>query len=159
MGCKKGGSSSNSPTSPSNSSKLSGGRTGTITRPNGLGTIQLTCTVGVTNSSGGDELSGTMTLSGASGSTTAAVRGVTAGNDSLGYKIYMQVSEATPPGPCKVTGNSATGGAGDPFPSPFTTITVPALTIAYVADCRGVIAGGTQQTNVNETVQLTLTKQ
>ena len=157
--CSGGSASANSPTSPSNTGKIEGGWVGTLTRPNGLPSIALRWDVGVFNSSSGDQLTGTMTLTGPGVSTTLMAVGNTAGNDKQGYSIYMSFRETTPPGSCKVVGATSAAGGGDRFPGPYTQIAVPAFKISYVADCRGLFDGATPQTFVEETVQLSLTRQ
>jgi len=67
---------------------------------------------------------------------------------TLRYKIGLSQSERRLPPE-----------GGDRFPGPYTQIAVPAFKISYVADCRRLFDGATPQTFVEETVQLSLTRQ
>jgi hypothetical protein len=157
-GCKGGGNGNeaNSPVGPSNSSKVQGGWTGTLTRPGGQ-VLQVRWDVGISSGSNGDELTGTVTLTGPSASTTAAARGLTGGNDKSGYNLHLQWSDMTPPAACSVKASSTTQ-SGDPYPSPYTTITA-SLQVFVNGDCRGIFDGATTPfANITETARLSLTK-
>lgn len=156
IGCKSGSNSANSPTSPSNSSNVQGGWTGTLTRPNGLLSISLKWEAQIVSGANSDYLAGPITFTGTGASVTSRGEGQSGGNDEIGYKMYFAVQEATPPSSCKIIGYPS---SAEPYVAPYTTITVSAFNITYVADCRGLFDGATQQTNLSETVRLVLTKQ
>jgi len=148
-GCKKSGSSSsNSPLNPGGS-PLPGIWTGTVVRPGGQAPLSVSWDSGLNSYT----MSGTLTLTRGNVSATTSGQGSVAGNDSSGYTIYMSF-QSNGSG-CTVRGNTEGGGAGDPFPQPYKTITVPAFSISYVA-CQELL--GTNNPFVQETVQLNLTK-
>jgi hypothetical protein len=150
FGCK-GSNSANSPVAPG-STTLLGVWTGTVTRPGGsvlsvrwetpnLNDFSLTGPLTLTNSATG-------------GSVTVTGQGNTAGNDRSGYTIHMSLqTDAVFPN-CTVRGNTSSPQGGDPFPSPYRSISVPAFSISYFG-CEAFLG----QNNVQETVQLNLTKQ
>jgi hypothetical protein len=149
-GCRK---DSNSPVSPDSTARQ-GGWTGIITRPGGQPPI--TAMWDPTQSA--DGLSGPMTLTSGGISIIVTARGGTSGNDSVGHRIHTSFMDAAGgnaalPG-CTVRGNTNGPQEGDPFPSPYTTITVPAFSITYNS-CPGFVQGNFLQ----EIVQITLTKQ
>jgi hypothetical protein len=155
-----GNNSSNSPTSPSGAASTVGTWTGTITRPGGLAPI--TVQWEVTTTSGG--LSGPVTLTNGSATAKTTGKGNTAGNDKNGYTIHMEFSSNAGDSPgfpnCTIRGNTTGPQSGDPFPSPYAAITVPAFSISYNS-CRGFIDTGYSDPLANflqETVQLTLHK-
>jgi hypothetical protein len=168
LGCG-GGSSSNSPTAPSGSggtSAVTGGWTGTITRPGGLGTLSLRWEA-ATDPAVDYRIAGPMTLTNGGTSVTVPAQGNTAGNDRNGYSIHMSFNSelgSTSPDPavCTVRGNSApVRQEGDPFPQPYRTISVPTFQISY-SGCRGLVDTGysSPQSNfLQENVQLSLQKQ
>jgi hypothetical protein len=157
-----GNNSSNSPTSPSASAATTGIWTGTITRPGGLAPI--TVRWEVTSNSGG--LTGKMTLTNGGATATTTATGNTAGNDKQGYTIHMSFSSN--PGDnagtgfpnCTILGSTIGPQTGEPFPSPYANISVPAFQINYNS-CRGFIDTGYSDPLANflqETIQLTLHK-
>jgi len=155
-----GGNSSNSPTSPSGAASTAGTWTGTITRPGGLAPITVRWEV-TTTSQG---LSGPMALTNGAATAQTTVQGNTAGNDKNGYTIHMSFSSN--PGDsagfpnCTIRGNTNGPQEGDPFPSPYSAITVASFSISYNS-CRGFIDTGYSDPLANflqETVQLTLHK-
>jgi hypothetical protein len=89
----------------------------------------------------------------------------TAGNDRQGYKIHTSFNSHAgdiPAGStgCTVRGNTEGAQEGDPFPQPYTTISVPVFNISY-AGCRGFIDTGysSPQSNfIQETAQMSLWK-
>ena len=147
----KGGNSANSPVAPGNTTLL-GVWTGTLTRPGGLGTLSIRWETPTLNDY---SLTGPLTLSNTSG-TSVQLRGQgnTAGNDKNGYKIHMSFqSDAVAPN-CTVRGNTSAPQEGDPFPSPYRTITVPAFSITWTG-CTALVGS----LNLAETVQLNISKQ
>src|SRR6185295_10514035 len=154
-----GGNSANSPVAPGNENNVTGGWTGTLTRPNGLAPLSLHWDAHVeTQSNGVPVITGTMTITGASAAVSAIAATTVGGNDKIGYGVYLTFQETTPPSVCKVQGFPQ-GSVGVPYTAPYTSIDIPAFTISYVADCRGLFDGATQQTNVSETARVLLTKQ
>jgi hypothetical protein len=162
-GCSGSGS-SESPTSPSSSggaAPTAGAWTGTITRPGGLDPVSVRWEV-TTNTDG---LIGPMTLTSGGASVTVTARGNTSGNDRQGYAIHTSFNSHSgdiPAGStgCTVRGNTMGPQEGDPFPQPYTTISVPVFSISY-SGCRGFIDSGysSPQSNfIQETVQLNLRK-
>ena len=160
ISCGGGGSNSaNSPTSPSNTPVL-GVWTGTLTRPGGNPPLSIRWETPTLNDY---KFSGPLTLSNGQGvSVQATGEGGTAGNDNQGYKILVWFqSDAVAPN-CTVRGNSegaqsqSSTPQGDPFPAPYTTITVSAFNITYVG-CTALL--GPTGLNLAETVQLRLVKQ
>jgi hypothetical protein len=108
-------------------------------------------------------LTGSLTLTSGGASVTLQARGGTGGNDQNGYTIHMSFSSNAGDFPafpsCSVRGNSIPQ-TGDPFPSPYTAITVPGFDISY-SGCRGFIDTGYSSPQANflqETVQLSLRK-
>ena len=156
-GCKSDGNGGNSPTSPSNSSRINGIWAGTLTRPGGAAPLALRWDVGIVTGSV-DELRGTITLTGPGGTATASAKGVPAGNDNNGYTIHMSFSEASPASACRVIGNTNSP-TGDPFAQPYSTINAPSFSIAYTGDCQGLLNNSSPQAFVQETAQLSLIKQ
>jgi hypothetical protein len=162
-GCSGSGS-SESPTSPSGSggaAPTAGGWTGTITRPGGLDPVTVRWDVTTTT----DGLIGPMTLTSGGASVTVTARGNTSGNDRQGYVIHTSINShtgdipAAAPG-CTVRGNTEAPQGGDPFPQPYSTISVPAFNISYNG-CRGVIDTGYSSplsNSIQEIVQLNLRK-
>lgn len=151
VGCSGGGNSANSPVSPSNTTLL-GVWTGTVTRPAGFPPLSVRWETPTLNDY---SLTGPLTLTNGSGvSVTVTGQGNTAGNDRLGYTIHMSFqSDAVSPN-CTVRGNTTGSQTGDPFPAPYKSISVPAFNVTY-ASC-GALVG---QNNLQETAQLSLTKQ
>lgn len=160
IGCGGGGSSPTSPSGAGGGSASSGAWTGTIARPGGLAPISVRWDV-TTNEDG---LFGPMTLTNGAASVTVQARGLTGGNDRQGYTIHISLNSnagdfAAFPS-CSVRGNSAGAQSGDPFPSPYTTITTPAFSISF-SGCRGFIDTGypnAQSNFIQETGQLNLRK-
>jgi hypothetical protein len=157
-----GGGGASSPTSPSGSggsASTAGPWTGSITRPGGLGTLSLRWDVTTTT----EGLAGPMTLTNGTASVTVTARGITAGTDRQGYTIFMSFNQNSGEAPatgCAVRGNSVGSQEGDPFPQPYTSITIPTFNISY-ASCRGFIDTGYSSPLSNflqETVQLSLRK-
>jgi hypothetical protein len=146
-----GGNSANSPVSPGNTTLL-GVWTGTITRPDGLGTVSVRWETPNLNDY---SLTGPVTLSNSSGATAELMaQGNTAGNDNNGYTIWMSFqSNAVAPN-CTVRGATSGSQQGDPFPAPYRTITVPAFSITWIG-CAAFVGS----INLAETVQLNLVKQ
>ena len=162
-GCSGSGS-SESPTSPSGSggaAPTAGGWTGTITRPGGLDPVSVRWDV-TTNTDG---LIGPMTLTSGGASVTVTARGNTSGNDRQGYVIHTSFNSHAgdiPAGAtgCTIRANTEAPQGGDPFPQPYTTISVPAFNISY-SGCRGFIDTGypnPQSNFIQEIGQLNLRK-
>ncbi len=158
----------NSPTAPSGSggsSPASGTWTGTITRPGGLDTLSVRWEAATGTVNGLSGLTGPMTLTNGAASVTVTAGGITGGNDPQGYKIFLSFTSkagdfsAFPT--CAVLGNSAGASQeGEPFPSPYTSISVPAFSINYNS-CRGFIDTGYSSSlsnSLQETVQLNMHK-
>ena len=87
-----------------------------------------------------------------------------AGNDSSGYTLHMSITSKTGDSPafptCTMNANSAGAQQGDPFPSPYTSISVPVFSITYNT-CRGFIDTGYSSAlsnSLQETVQLSMRK-
>jgi hypothetical protein len=155
----------NNPVAPSGGgpSPAAGPWTGSITRPNGLGTLSVQWQAGTAPVGNLPGLSGPMTISNGSATITVTMNGITSGNDNNGYMLHLdfnsKAGDSTAFPNCSAIGNTAGSGA-DPFPSPFTTITVPALQISY-SFCRAFIVTGypnAQSDFLQETVQLNLHK-
>lgn len=148
---------SGNPVAPSNVNAVQGGWTGTLTRPGGqIVALRWDANPGKVGTEGFDGLVGPMTLTGPSTSTSVAVTAGTAGNDKGGYTLRLQFNDATPPSACGVKGQSAAQ-TGDPYAAPYTAIT-NTFTMYVVGDCRGVFDGGSQFTNLTETVRISLSK-
>ena len=151
VGCG-GGNSADSPTSPGNTTLL-GAWTGSVVRPGGLPPLSVRWeTPTLTDYS----LTGPLTLTNSNGvSVTVTGQGNTSGNDRQGYEIHMSFQSSAVSPECTVRGNSAGSQSGDPFPAPYRSISVPTFSISY-SSCAALIGG---QGNLQETVQLNLTKQ
>lgn len=152
--CGGGSHSKNSPVGPSGG-PAAGTWTGTLTRPGGLAPMSVQWQA---MSDGSYTLAGPMTLTNGATSVTITAKGITAGNDQQGYTIFMQLTSkagdiAAFPN-CTVLGNTPGGGQGDPFPTPYSAITVPAFDLSYNA-CTGFV----EANFVRETVAVTLRKQ
>jgi hypothetical protein len=154
-----GSNSAGSPVAPG-STVLQGSWTGTLTRPAGLPAIGV---VRWEPTQAGDySLTGPITLTNNGMSVTIKAQGNVAGNDNSGYTIHMSFQSnsgdisALPN--CAIRGNTNGAQAGDPFPKPFNSITVPSFSISY-AGCRGFIDVSGLGDFVQETAQLSLTKQ
>jgi hypothetical protein len=112
-----------------------------------------------------DGLIGPMTLTNGGASVTVTARGNTSGNDRNGYSIHTSFNPHAGDIPsgltgCTVRANTEAPRAGDPFPQPYTTISVPVFSISY-SGCRGFIDTGysSPQSNfIQETAQLNLRK-
>jgi len=143
-----------SPLAPG-STVVNGTWTGTLTRPNGLGTLTLKWDT----SAAQNGLSGPMTLTNAANvSVTIKATGQVSGNDTNGYRIRLDFSSnagdiAGFPA-CTVGGSP---NSDDSFPSPFTKITVAAFQITYLK-CNGFVDPTPPRDNVQEVVQLSLNK-
>lgn len=159
-----GGDESSSPTAPSGSggaAPTAGAWRGTITRPGGLGTLSLRWEA-ATNADG---LSGPLTLTNGAASVTVTARGNTSGNDRLGYVIFVSFNQNAGEAPatgCAIIGASTPATqAGDPFPAPYTSISVPRFDISY-SGCRGGLIDtgypNAQSNFLRETVRLELAK-
>jgi hypothetical protein len=104
-----------------------------------------------------------MTLTNGAASVTVTARGITGGNDRNGYMIFVSFNQEPGEAPatgCAVRANSAGAGEGDPFPTPYTSISVPILDVSYNS-CREFIDTGYSSPMSNflqETVQLSLRK-
>jgi hypothetical protein len=105
-----------------------------------------------------------MTLTNGAASVTVTANGITAGNDQRGYSIHLDFSSKAGDSPtfpnCGLLGNSAGAQEGDPFPSPYTSISVPAFSVNYNG-CRGFIDTGYSSPLANslqETGQLSMHK-
>lgn len=150
-----GNNSANNPVAPSNVNTVQGTWNGTLTRPGGqVITIRWNAASGKVN--GFDGLTGTMTLTGPGASTSVLAEAGTAGNDKQGYTIGLWLRDATPPSACVVRGNPQAQ-TGDPYTAPYTTITTNSA-ISVAGDCRGVFDGGTQFTNLSETVRISMSR-
>jgi hypothetical protein len=154
-GCKGGsGNQSNSPTGPS-STTLAGTWTGTLSRPEGLGSLAVRWQVTQNDFT----LTGPLTLTRDGVSVTVPGRGSVSGNDNSGYRIHMSFMGNpgdTPTLPnCAVRGNVA---APDPIAQPFTTISTSAFDVDY-NQCQGFIDPPPQRTLVTESSRLNLTRQ
>lgn len=147
------GNSSNSPTAPG-STVLSATWTGTLTRPGGL--APMTVRWVATQSDTG--LSGPLTLTNNGVSVTFPAQGGPAGNDSSGFRFFMQFKGDTGSisgfPTCAVLGN--TQGTPDAFPSPYNKVTVASFSISY-QNCKGFIDTGAS-TGLSEVAQLTMSK-
>lgn len=157
-GCR--GGSGGGPTAPSasgGSAPASGPWTGTFTRPDGLAPLSVRWEVTV-ETSPDDLLRGPMTLTNGANSVTVRARGNLGGNDRQGYSIHMQLEatrgEIAAFPNCAVIGVTRSEGGGDPFPRPYTSITVSSLELNY-NDCLGFI----EQRFAREIGRLSLTKQ
>lgn len=156
-------SSSGGPTSPSGAggtAPAAGTWIGTLTRPNGQAAMTVRWQVTV-QTNPDDVLTGPMTLTNGTNSVTMNARGNLGGNDSQGYSIYLQLTSNTGDNPafpdCRVVGNTLSG--SDPFPKPYTAVTIAALDVSY-SGCRGFVEYASPLQNfLQETVRLTLTKQ
>lgn len=118
-------------------------------------TLRWTASAGKVN--GFDGLTGPMTLTGPSASTTRLAEASTAGNDKQGYNVGLWLRDATPPSSCRVNAGPQQGQTGDPYPAPYKTVTATS-TIFVVGDCRGVFDGGSQTTNLTGTARISLSK-
>lgn len=157
-----GGNQSNSPTAPSGSggtAPTAGAWTGTLTRPGGLGTLSLRWEV----TTDADGLVGPLTLTNGAASATVTARGNTSGNDR-GYRVHMSFNAQlvnAPAGGCTIRGATSGPQEGEPFPSPYTRITIPTFSIQY-SGCRGgLISTGypnAQSDFLEETARLELSK-
>jgi len=148
--------STGSPVAPG-STTLQGTWTGTLTRPGGLPAIGVVRWA--PTQTGDYSLSGPITLTNNGMSVTITAQGNVSGNDNSGYTIHMSFQSNSGDIPalptCAIRGN--TNAQGDPFPKPFTSISVPSFNISY-AGCRGFV--DTQVGDfIQETAQLSLTKQ
>jgi len=104
-----------------------------------------------------------MTISNGVASITVTANVITSGNDNNGYTFHLDFNskpgDSTAFPNCSASGSTAGSGA-DPFPSPFTTITVPAFQISW-GFCRAFIVTGypnAQSDFLQETVQLNMHK-
>jgi hypothetical protein len=159
IGCGKLGGGDNgqgNPVAPSNVNAVQGTWNGTLTRPSGQ-VVALRWNAAGGKVNGFDGLTGPLTLTGPTASTSVLGEAGTAGNDKLGYTVGLWLRDATPPSGCRVTAGLNQGQTGDPYPSPYTTITATS-TLFVAGDCRGVFDGGSQQTNLTETVRISLSK-
>jgi|CXWK01.1.fsa_nt_gi hypothetical protein len=161
VSCRGGeGSSPTSPTGPGGTSPTAGVWTGTLTRPGSLGTLSLRWDV--TTSAGG--LTGPMTLTNGAATVTVTARGATSGNDGQGYAVFVSFNQNAGEAPatgCSVRGNSTGAMAGEPFPAPYTRITIPTFNISY-SGCRGGLVDTGYSSPLSnflqETVRLELSK-
>jgi hypothetical protein len=153
-----GNNSKNNPTGPGSNS-AAGTWTGTLTRPGGLAPMSVRWQATVETDAG---LIGPMTLTNGGTSVTIKAKGATAGNDKQGYSIHMQLTSDSGDIPafpdCKVLGNTAGSGQGDPFRQPYTSISVPTLEVSYLG-CAGFVENPPQTNFFRETAALILTKQ
>ena len=160
----KGGGSNASPTAPSGAggtAPTEGAWTGTITRPGGLAPI--TVRWEATRDPAVDyRITGPMTLTNGGTSVTIRASGNTSGNDSNGYKISMSLTANTGEiagfPTCNINGSHVGSQEGDPFPQPYTRISVPALDMSY-NNCRGFIEyASPTNSSLTERTQLNLSK-
>ena len=158
---KSSGSGPTSPTGPGGSAPASGTWTGSLTRPNGQTAMTVRWQVTVVTSPD-DGLLGPMTLTNGANSVTVQVKGNLGGNDSQGYSLYLQLTSNAGDNPafpgCTVIGNSASSQQGDPFPKPYTAITVAVLDVSYNS-CAGFVEYAPLSNFLRENGRLTLTKQ
>jgi len=144
------------PVAPGNVNAVQGIWNGTLTRASGqIVALRWIASAGQVN--GFDGLSGPMTFTGPSASASALAEAGTAGNDNQGYTIGLWLRDATPASACRITAGLQQGQTGDPYRAPYTTITATS-TMFVAGDCRGVFDGGTQFTNLTETVRISLSK-
>lgn len=152
-GCSVTGNSKNSPTAPG-STALAATWTGTLTRPNGLPAMTVSWVA--TQSDTG--LDGPVTLTNGSVSVTFPGHGGASGNDSSGFRWFMQFKGD--PGSmsnfptCAVLGN--TQGTPDAFPSPYNKVTIATFSISY-QNCKGFVDTGASS-SLSEIAQLTMSK-
>jgi hypothetical protein len=164
IACKGGGSDGSgggkndapiTPTSPS--SGTDGPWTGTLTRPNGNAAM----TVSWQASQNGQFLTGPMTLTVNGRSAVVTGSGEVAGNQGSGYTIFMSLRATAGQVPglpnCSIIGGTLAR-PGVSIPAPFRTIASAPVTMNYT-DCQGFMDPPPQRTNVEESGQLTLTKQ
>jgi hypothetical protein len=165
-GCSGGSKTENSPVAPSGGgpAPAAGPWTGTITRPNGLGTLSVQWQANMATFNGVSGLTGPMTIGNGSATVTVTANAITSGNDSNGYTMHLDLSSkagdsvAFPN--CTIGGSTNAPEGHDPFPSPFTTINIPAFGISY-GFCRAFIITGypnSQSDFLQETVQLSMHK-
>lgn len=156
--CGKGGGGDNdapvTPTSPSSGTE--GPWTGTLTRPNGNPAISVSWQA----AQSGNFLTGPMTLTLGSKSVVVTGAGEVLG-DERGYTIFMSLRATTGQVPslpnCSIIGG-APARPGVPIPAPFRSIAAAPVTMNYTS-CQGFMDPPPQRTSVEESGQLTLTKQ
>lgn len=154
--CGGGGSSSGplGPTAPTE-----GAWTGTITRPEGRGTLSVRWEA----TTSGSDLRGPLTMTNGAASVTVTARGSTGGNDRQGYAIWVsfnQENNELPTTGCAVRAATVTMPGGEPFPAPYNRFTIRGLDITY-SGCRGglISTGYSGDSNfLRETVRLEMSK-